>query len=133
MLKKLGNYRNFALLLIRLGLGFMMIMHGYPKLSGGTEKWEKIGKAMSEFGIEFMPMFWGFMASFAEAIGGLFLLLGLFFRPATILLLITMIVAATKHIGGGDGLMGASHAIELGIVFLGLFIIGPGKYSIDKS
>lgn len=132
MFKKLGSYSNFALLLIRVGLGIMMIMHGYPKLTGGIDKWEKIGGAMSELGIDFLPVFWGFMASFAEAIGGMFLVLGLFFRPATLLLLMTMIVAALKHINGGDGIMGASHAIELAVVFIGLFILGPGKYSVDK-
>ncbi|RZK26274.1 MAG: DoxX family protein, partial [Flavobacterium sp.] len=29
--------------------------------------------------------------------------------------------------------MGASHAIELGIVFFSLIFIGPGKYSVDKK
>ncbi len=44
-----------------------------------------------------------------------------------------MIIAALVHFGKGDGLSGASHAIELGIVCFGLIFIGPGKYSIDKK
>ncbi len=133
MFKRLGKYNHFALLIIRLGLGVMMFLHGYPKLLGGVDKWERLGNSMSVLGIDFLPEFWGFMAAFAEAIGGALLLIGWFFRPATLLLLITMIVAALKHLNAGDGIMGASHAIELAVVFLGLFIIGPGKYSVDKK
>jgi len=77
--------------------------------------------------------FWGFMAAFAETGGGVLLILGFLFRPAALLLLITMVVAAMKHLYGGDSLMDASHSIELGIVFFGMFILGPGKYSMDKS
>lgn len=133
ILSKLGNYRNFALLIIRVGLGIMMIVHGYPKLIGGPDKWEKLGGAMSDMGIEFMPVFWGFMAAFAEGVGGLLLVIGWMYRPAAFLLIATMIVAAFKHINMGDGIGGASHAIELAVVFMGLFILGPGKYSIDKK
>lgn len=133
MLKSLAKYNNFALLVMRIGLGIMMIMHGYPKLIGGTEKWEKIGGAMADLGVTFMPVLWGFMASFAEAVGGLLIVLGLFFRPAALLILVTMIVAALKHINAGDGITGASHAVELAFVFFGLFIIGPGKFSFDKK
>jgi putative oxidoreductase len=30
-------------------------------------------------------------------------------------------------------LVAASHAIEVGIVFLSLIFIGPGKYSVDRD
>lgn len=133
ILSKFGNYKNAALFITRVGLGIMMIMHGYPKLMGGPDKWERIGSAMGKLGVDFSPVFWGFMASFAEGVGGLLLVLGWFFRPAAFLLVVTMAVAAMKHLDAGDGIMGASHAIELGIVFIGLFLLGPGKYSIDKS
>jgi len=67
----------------------------------------------------------------SEAVGGLLLALGLLFRPACGALLATMIVATSMHLGKGDGLMGASHAIEAGIVFLGLLLIGPGRFALD--
>jgi len=130
---KLGNYRNTALLIIRVGVGIMMLLHGYPKLLGGVEKWERLGSIMDSFGIGGPPVFWGFMAAFAEGVGGLLLAAGLFHRFAALLLLITMLVAAAKHLSAGDGIMGASHALELAVVFMGLFILGPGKYSFDKS
>ncbi len=133
MLAKLGRYNSFGLLILRLGVGVMMILHGYPKLIGGPEKWQKIGAAMGDLGIDIYPAFWGFMAAFAEAVGGLLVAVGWQFRLANVLLLITMLVAAFKHINAGDGIMGASHAIELAFVFAGLLFIGAGKYAVDKK
>jgi putative oxidoreductase len=133
ILDSLGKYRNTGLLILRVGLGVMMITHGFPKLSGGPSGWEGLGGSMKVIGIDFLPVFWGFMAAVAEAIGGLFLILGIFFRPVNALLVVTMLIAALVHFAKGDGLSGASHAIELGIVFFSLIFIGPGKYSIDKK
>lgn len=130
---KLGRFTDFGLLVMRAGLGFMMILHGYPKLFSGPEKWGKLGGAMSNLGITYAPEFWGFMAAFAETIGGALLLLGFFTRPAALLLFFTMVVASMKHLYAGETVMDASHSIELSFVFFALFIIGPGRYSIDKQ
>lgn len=129
----LGKYTNLGLLLMRAGVGAMMIVHGYPKLIGGPEKWTKLGASMANLNVHVYPTFWGFMAGAAEALGGLLLILGLAFRPASFLLLFTMVVAAVSHFAKGDDLLRSSHAIELAFVFLGFFFIGPGRYSIDKS
>lgn len=132
--ESLNKYRNTGLLLLRIGLGIMMMTHGLPKLTGGTAMWEGVGQSMGIIGIKFFPAFWGFMAAATEAVGGLFLLLGLFFRPVNMLLVFTMIIAALVHLSDPkQGLNEASHAIELAIVFFSLIFIGPGKYSIDKK
>ncbi len=130
---KLSKYSSTALLLMRVGLGIMMVLHGYPKVMGGPDKWTALGNNMSNFGITAYPEIWGFLGAVSEGVGGILLVLGLFFRPACFLLLCTMIVAATRHLSAGESVMDASHAIELGIVFMGLFILGPGKYSVDKA
>ena len=127
----LGKYRNTGLLILRIGLGAMMMFHGFPKIMGGPDKWAIIGGSMSVIGINFIPAFWGFMAAISEGLGGFLLLLGLFFRPVNMLLVFTMLIAALVHLNKDEGIMGASHAIELGIVFFGLIFIGPGKYSVD--
>lgn len=111
----------------------MFIMHGYPKLFGGPEFWKNVGQAMQHVGITFLPMAWGFLAAIAETIGGFLLLIGLLFRPATLALAFTMLIASLHHLNAGDGLMGSSHAIEVGVVFLGLAFLGPGKYSVDRN
>jgi putative oxidoreductase len=127
----LERYKDEGLLIIRIGLGIMFILHGLPKMTGGPERWIQVGGAMANLGINFAPAFWGFMAAFAELVGGACLLLGLFQQIACLLIAFTMLVAAIFHLKRGDGLMGASHAIEVGIVFLGLIFIGSGKYSFD--
>lgn len=130
--ESLGKYRNTGLLLLRLGLGAMMMVHGLPKIMGGPQGWEQLGGSMKVLHIGFLPVFWGFMAAITEGLGGFLLILGLFFRPVNMLLVINMIVASLVHFNNGDGINGASHAIELAIVFFGLIFIGAGKYSIDK-
>jgi putative oxidoreductase len=132
ILTALSKYKDFGLLFLRIGIGGMFIFHGAPKMFGGPERWERLGASMANVGIEFAPVFWGFIASFSEFIGGICLLLGLFFRPVCILLAITMAIAASGHLSRGEGLRGAAHAIEDGIVFLSLIFIGPGKYSLDE-
>ena len=131
--ESLGKYRNTGLLLLRVGLGVMMMTHGLPKIMGGPEGWTGLGGSMKVVGIDFLPTFWGFMAAITEGLGGFLLILGLFFRPVNILLVVNMIIAALVHFNKGDGLMGAGHAIDLAIVFFSLIFIGPGKYSIDKK
>ncbi len=133
ILTTLSRYRDIGLLFLRIGLGAMFLYHGLPKIVGGAEKWVTLGTAMKYTGIQFMPVFWGFMAAFSEFFGGLCLILGLVFRPVCMLLAITMAVATAMHLGRGDSLQVASHAIENGIVFLSLIFIGPGKYSFDGS
>lgn len=129
----LGKYRNTGLLLLRLGIGAMMMFHGLPKIMGGPDGWAQLGGSMKVIHIDFLPTFWGFMAAITEGIGGFLIILGLFFRPASMLLVINLIIAAIVHFNNGDGWSGASHAIELAIVFFALIFIGPGKYSVDKK
>lgn len=121
---------NIGLLIMRVGLGIMFIYHGAPKLFGGPEFWGKIGGSTANFGISFLPVFWGFMAAVAEFGGGVCLILGIFFIPASLLLVADLLVASSTHFHNGQGLAGASHAIEDAIVFLGFIFTGPGQYTV---
>ncbi len=133
MFKSLARFHDLGLLILRVALGlFYLWVHGLPKLMGGAAKWKGIGAAMSNLGIDFLPVFWGFMAAATESVGALLFALGLFFRPSCLLLAFVMLVATVMHLHKGDGLSGASHAIEMGIVFFAMTFIGPGKYSVDK-
>ena len=133
MWKNLSNYRDAALLFLRITLGAEFIyVHGWPKLAGGLHRWKEVGAAMRHVGITFWPGFWGFMAAFSESIGAALLILGLFFRPSCLLLVITMIVAALSEYHA-HSLGQSSHALELCLVFITLIFLGPGKYSIDQG
>lgn len=131
ILSRLDKYRDEGLLLLRVGMGLMFMYHGWPKISGGIEVWAKVGASMKFVGLGFMPAFWGFMAAVTEFGGGLLLIAGLLFRPVCALLVVTMAVAVAMKLGTGAGLFGASQALEDGIVFLSLILIGPGRYSLD--
>lgn len=127
------DYRNIGLLILRLGLGVMFILHGYPKMFGGPETWTEVGTAVQYIGIDFAPMFFGFMAGVIEFFGGIFLLLGLFFTPSLVALFLVMIVATANHFGAADGFSDYSHSIEMAVVFLSLMFIGPGTLSLDRK
>jgi len=128
---------DLAIFLLRVGFGFsMLIFHGYGKLIGGPERWAKVGGSLQTFGIDFYPVFWGFMAAFAEFFCSAFIIMGIFFIPATFLLSVNMIVAVLFHLylpeeSPAAGWQGASHAIEYLFVYVVLMISGSGKYRIN--
>lgn len=117
-----------GLLILRVSVGLIFMWHGFPKMFGGVEKWEKLGGAMSLIGIDFFPTFFGFMAAFAEFFGGLMLVLGLFTPVAAALLAFTMLIATIRH-GLADGL----HPFLAMWVFVSLIFSGAGCYSIDAK
>ena len=130
----LGQYRDVGILLLRAGIGVMMVLHGWPKLAGGQQAWEKVGTAMSHLGISFWPVLWGFLAAMSETLGGALLAAGFLTRYAALFLTFTMVVATTMvyHVAHG-AFSEWSHPAEIGIICLSLVIIGAGKYSVDRS
>lgn len=124
------KFSDFGFLIMRVVVGGSFVMHGYPKFFGGPEKWAVLG---SMSGAPTAHLALGFLAAFAEFVGGIFLVLGLMTRVMCLLLVGTMLGALNYHIAKGDGYTAYSHALEMVGVFAGLFFMGPGKYSIDKQ
>jgi putative oxidoreductase len=134
LLKFLGKHRDTGLLIMRVGLGIMMMIHGLPKLMGGPKAWAAVGSAMGNLGIPFYPKFWGFMAAVTETVGGILLSIGIFYRPVCLLLMFVMIVATLKHYRSGDRFMDkTSRPLELAFAFFGMAFVGPGRFSVDKD
>ncbi|MCA9751518.1 MAG: DoxX family protein [Gemmatimonadetes bacterium] len=127
--------RDAGLLVIRLGVGLTMaLMHGWGKITGGTELWGQLGGAMGNLGVAFAPVAFGFLAAFAEFFGGLLVAAGVAFRPAAAMLAFTMFVAVVTHLNmppesPNAGWTGASHAFKLMVVYFGLILTGPGRFS----
>lgn len=123
--------RNIGYLMIRLGAGLSMaILHGWGKITGGPEAWQKLGGSVELIGISFGFTFWGFMAAFSEFICGLLLAAGLLTRFASFFLVSTMGIAAYSHIIGEGS---PELALIYGLIFLTVLIVGPGDYSIDEK
>jgi len=85
---------------------------------------------MQLININFAPVLWGFMASFAEFFGAVFLILGLFTRISSFLLAFTMFIAVMTSVAKSDF---NAYPFEMMIVFIAIMIIGPGKFSIDAQ
>ncbi len=111
----------------------MMVLHGWPKLAGGIQQWEKLGKAMGHIGINFFPGFWGFSSAMVETIGGVLIVVGFCFRPVTILMTFNFIVATVLLYKTTGQFIEWSRPAEMLILFFSLIFIGAGKYSIDRS
>jgi len=134
MFKSLSQYADFGLLIGRLGIGAIFIVFGWQKLSGGQTAWTHIGHAMAYLGIGFMPNVWGLLAALAEFLGGILLVLGFLFRPATALVLLTMLVAVvTSFRQHPHDFTGYSRPIEMLCILIVFLFVGPGKFSIDRE
>jgi putative oxidoreductase len=77
------------------------------------------------------------MAMLSEIIGGTAIALGIFTRPACLLLIFTMIVAARLgHRGAGylitNDPPGAEYVVNLAAICLVIVLMGPGHYSLDQ-
>lgn len=120
-----GLQAGLALLLLRVGVGVLMIPHGYQKMIHFTEMQEKF--------IDFLGL--GATVSLSLTIGAEFfcsilLVAGLFTRFALVPLIIAMAVALFKAHGGDAFGDGAQATLYL-MAYIALIIAGPGKFSAD--
>lgn len=133
MIKKIfnpGDYpRNidFALLILRFALAFLMLTHGLGKFQ----------KLFGDGPIQFAdPLGIGATASlvltvFSEVFCSVFLIFGFATRLSAIPLLITMLVAAFI-VHANDGFGRQELPLFYAISYIILIITGPGKLSLDK-
>ena len=117
---------NTAMLVLRLGMGILMMMHGYDKL---VHFGDLQNKFMNFLGLGSMISL--ALVVFAEFFCSLFIILGLFTRPATIPLIITMLVVIFK-VNDGAVFIKAENAPLYLVGFLVLLLLGPGKISVDS-
>ena len=131
IIMNLKHSSDIGILILRVFPGFAMFLnHGMSKISAGTAKWERLGSALTDLiGFESLKIFFGFMASYAESLGALFIMIGLLTRFSASLLFFTMIVASLKHYFEGEF---SELAFIYGCICFALIISGPGKYSVDN-
>ena len=132
--KSLDAWSDTGLLIIRAGVGALfMCVHGFPRLMGGPEKWNSVGRALSYLGVDFGYTIWGLAASLVMTFGGALMIIGLAHRPASLALFVTMAVASIWKYYPFAGWSAADHPTAMAAVCLGLVFTGPGKYSLDAK
>ena len=120
---------TIALTVLRVGVGLIMAVHGWAKLSdvaGTTQSFAHLGMPA--------PQLMVYLAIAGELLGGLGLAVGLLARVAALGPACTMLVAIlTVH--GSHGLLAKNGGFEYPLVLLlvsGFFALnGPGRLSLD--
>lgn len=127
----LADKKDIGLLIFRILIGLAFIWHGVPKLLSGPEGWTALGSMMGALGIHIFPTFFGLLSGMTETFGGLFILLGLFYRPVALLLVGNLMMATSIVFAAGAPLLEVSRPFEEGVFYLGAAFAGPGRYSLD--
>ncbi|MFV0447854.1 MAG: DoxX family protein [Vibrio sp.] len=134
--KLLASNAGFAPLALRLPISIIFMAHGSQKLFAwfGGYGLQGTGQWMASIGLE-PGVLMAFLAGSGEFFGGLFILIGLFTRPAAAVLAFTMAVAIlSTHIS--NGLFLSNGGYEFGLALLAaavsLAISGAGKLSVDN-
>lgn len=129
--KEWNKGSDIALLLFRFIFACLLILeHGLPKLS----------KAFSGDEIQFLdPIGIGmhssfYLALFAETVVALFLMLGLFTRFASFILIINFaVIVYLKMFVSQSPIGDIEHIIFYFVAFVALFFSGAGKFSLDYT
>lgn len=125
---RLNALQPLGLLLLRVALGIIFIVHGYPKLIHPD--------AMRGLFVQHgLPAYFVGISGVLEVFGGGLLILGLFTRAAALLLAIEMCVAIWKvHSGGGYlALRNYEFPMLLAVTCFALATVGAGRASIDYA
>jgi len=121
------NTTDLGKLILRVGFGAMMLTHGIPKLmkllSGDTQFADPFGLGGTATLL---------LAVLAEFICPILIMIGYKTKLASILPIITMLVAAFI-IHGDDPWSKKEFALIYGLGFLAIGLIGNGKFAIEKD
>ena len=137
----LDTPRDYASLIVRLGLGLVMFPHGAQKVLGWFGG-HGFSASMAMFTqMMHIPAFFGFCAIAAEFLGSICLILGLVGRLAALAIGIDMLVAVVMvhaHNGffmnwtGQQAGEGFEYHILTWAMALAILVQGSGAYSLDR-
>ena len=118
-----------GLTFVRIFIGLLMVYHGWEVFDKAKmeeySKWESFVKYSS-------PGIMVYIGKSAELISGALLVLGLFTRIASVILIVTMLYICFK-IGNGKFWYEDQHPFLLALIGVIYFFTGGGKYSLDHS
>ncbi len=121
-------------ILIHLGLALLRIVPAAFMLTHGLPKFQKLISGNTEFvnplGIGQAPSL--FLTVIGEFICPILLIIGFKTRWAAIPTVITMLVAGLVY-HGTDPFGKKELALLYATIFIVVFLLGPGKYSVDRK
>ena len=130
----LAKHEDSGKLILRLTVGFLLLLHGIAKMKGGVD-W--MTEMLAGAGL---PGFIRYGVYVGEVIAPILLIVGLFSRPAGFIVFCNMLVAVL--LVRRDAIFalaeqGGAAAIELELLFalggLAVYCLGSGKYSISRG
>jgi putative oxidoreductase len=126
--------RDILLLLIRIWLGYRLIAASYSSVTGILTSGKERDFFQKWFGDELhfpFPVVMAFLAKGSEMFGGLFILFGLFSKPAALIVAFTMLVATLSANLGENWVIDGGFTISYFLFALIILLWGSGKYSVD--
>lgn len=121
--------KTSAFILRIFAAAFMIYGHGWGKLMnvfGGN-----FPAGFDPIGIG--PELSMILSAFAEGICAFMIMIGFWTRLASFILILNMfVVAFIYHLPAGDFLRGMESAVLYQLIFIVIFLLGPGKYSLDN-
>jgi putative oxidoreductase len=132
-----GGLVDLAVFIGRVAIGGCFVIHALGKLGlVGTGNLAGFTEWLRSLGVPY-PWLQARIAMLSELGGGTLLVLGLFTRPACLVLIGTMVVAGLLgHKGAGylitNSPPGAEYTINLAVVCFMFLLIGPGVLSLDR-
>jgi len=127
----MNHYDDAAKLVLRLTIGVLLLFHGLYKLSHG------VGGIIGLVVAKGWPSFVAYGAYLGEVVGPALLILGLFTRPAALLVVINMcaaiLLAHMNHLGSFTQMGGWSLELQALFLFgaLAIALQGAGRYSLS--
>jgi putative oxidoreductase len=132
--------RDLALLIARLGLGGILILHGWIRWQAPGQGVQKQIDYLTQFGVPYPAVAaWG--AITLEIVGGLFLVIGALTPVVALAVLVEqiLIIAYTNWYKGPDLVTsdgtyagGYEHNVALGLLALLLVVFGAGRIAVDR-
>ena len=126
------KWQDLAPLLLRIAIGVVFVAHGYQKVF--DMGMVNVAGFLGSLGVP-LPLFFAYVVSYVELLGGAALILGLLTHWASKLLAINMLAALfLMHITKGIFVTNGGYELVLALLAgtLSLMITGAGKWSVDQ-
>lgn len=124
---------SLGLAILRVLVGVIYVMHGWPKFAGGVEN---TAGFLGTLGFP-APLAFAWLVTLLETVGGALLVVGFLVTPLALLFIVEMLLGILLvHAPNGFYVIGPGQdGVEFNLLLIGallvLILTGPGTWSID--